>query len=137
MTDRFVLERFAWLGVVLVASGLIVPSKFANAKGDLPVEWDETQSGAPIDLSNYRIVFEEEFDERALRGPKVFAPVHSPFGAGSFDGPNGKAYDIVNGTLTLTAYTRNKKWRSGSVQTADAAQSDGRIPFSEKKGLLL
>ena len=102
--------------------------------GSFPVTWDESSAGAALDLEGYRVVFEENFDRKALQGPKIFAPVHSPFGAGKFDGPTGEAYDVKDGVLTLKAYKRNGRWRSGTVQTANPSQSAGREPFSDGKG---
>jgi hypothetical protein len=123
----------AMLAVGLVFGGIGV-SGDADAKGSLAVTWDESASGTDLALHDYRLLFEENFDEKALTGPKVFAPVHSPFGAGVFDQPAGKAYEAVDGNLVINAYKQENKWRSGSVQTADAAQSAGKAPFTANKG---
>ena len=117
-----------------IALGLAVLSGQVHAAGKLAVKWDDSASGEELDLKDHQLLFEEDFDKKELRGPKVFAPVHAPFGAGSFDQPTGEAYDIVDGTLVLKAYKQNGKWRSGSVQTADMAQSLGRAPFAGDKG---
>ncbi len=128
---RLVEARMAILFAVAV--GTLLPED-ASAGGDFAVTWDETASGEPLDISKYRLVFEEGFDAKQLTGPKVFAPVHAPFGAGTFDGPTGDAYQVEDGSLTLNAYKRNGRWRSGSVQTANPSQSRGLEPFSDGKG---
>ena len=128
---RLVEARLAILFAVAV--GTLFPED-ASAGGDFAVTWDETASGEPLDISKYRLVFEEGFDAKQLTGPKVFAPVHAPFGAGTFDGPTGDAYQVEDGSLTLNAYKRNGRWRSGSVQTANPSQSRGLEPFSDGKG---
>jgi hypothetical protein len=121
-----------------LAAGLVLGStgaaSDANAKGNLAVTWDESASGTDLKLENYRLSFEENFDEKSLNGPKVFAPVHSPFGGSVFDQPASKAYEVVDGSLVINAYKEGNKWHSGSVQTADAAQSSGKEPFSAGKG---
>ena len=117
-----------------IAVGALLLPGAASAGGDFPVTWDELASGEPLDLSKYHLVFDESFDTKQLTGPKVFAPVHAPYGAGTFDGPTGDAYQVEGGTLTLEAYKRNGRWRSGSVQTANPSQSRGREPFSDGKG---
>jgi hypothetical protein len=116
------------------ALGAAVVSGQVTAKGKLAVKWDGSTQGEELDLKDYQLMFEEEFDKRALQGPKVFAPVHAPFGAGIFDPPPREAYSVVDGTLVLKAYKWNNKWRSGSVQTADLSQSSGRAGFDGKKG---
>jgi hypothetical protein len=122
----------------MLAAGLVlggIPS-VASAKGKLAVTWDESASGTDLKLEDYRLSFEENFDEKALSGPKVFAPVHAPFGASVFDQPTGKAYEVIDGSLVINAYKQENKWRSGSVQTADAAQSSGKEPFIGDKGFV-
>ena len=118
-------------GLLLVGTG--VPND-ADAKGNLAVTWDESASGTDLKLDDYRLLFEENFDEKALDGPKMFAPVHSPFGAGVFDQPDGKAYEVIDGSLVISAYEEGNKWRSGSVQTADLPQSLGKEAFTADKG---
>lgn len=126
------------LRALLVASLLLAgigAASDADAKGKLPVKWEEGGASATdLDLENHRLLFEENFDEKALSGPKVFAPVHAPFGAGAFDKPGGPAYEVTDGNLVIKAYKQKNKWRSGSVQTANADQSAGKAPFTAGKG---
>jgi hypothetical protein len=129
--------HFTAIQTMLIAGlmlGGISASGDADAKGKLAVKWDESASGTELKLDDYRLQFEENFDEKAFNGPKVFAPVHSPYGAGVFDQPAGQAYEVIDGSLVINAYKRKNKWRSGSVQTADAAQSAGKEPFTADKG---
>jgi hypothetical protein len=79
-----------------------------------------------------KLVFSEEFDGGSLTGPKVFAPIHAPYGAGTFDPPDGRAYQIHDGILTLRGYRQDGKWHSGSVQTADAAQAYHGASFGKR-----
>jgi hypothetical protein len=102
------------------------------AAGSLAVTFSEQSAGSPLDLDGFRLQFAEEFDAPvSLKGPRLFAPVHAPYGAGQFDPPEGRAYAVTrddegHGVLRITAYQDAKGWRSGSVQTADAAQSKGQ-----------
>jgi hypothetical protein len=107
----------------------------AIAGGDLPVEFDESRSGGPIDLSGRRLSFNEDFKGYlSLRGPRLFAPVHAPAGAGVFDPPEGPAYATVEvdgvKALRILAYKQDGQWRSGNVQTASIAQAHEGAPFS-------
>jgi hypothetical protein len=103
-------------------AALAVPT-FAAARGDLPIEWNKEFAGQPLNLSNAPLVFDEEFDQAPnLRGPKLFAPVHDSYGASVFDPPNGAAYHWTPGALEIVAYKDGAGgWRSGNVQTVDAA----------------
>ena len=84
--------------------------------------WTEDFSGAPIDVTGRPLAFSEEFDgDVSLSGPKLFAPVHAPYGAGKFDDPTGPAYRISDGVLSLIAYKAADGWRSGTVQAVDKA----------------
>jgi hypothetical protein len=103
-----------------------------NAAGELPVMWDKSSAGATIDPDRMKLVFSEEFDRASLNGPKLFAPVHAPYGAGTFDPPAGRAYQIHDGMLTLRGYRQDGKWHSGSVQTADADQAYHGAPFGRR-----
>jgi hypothetical protein len=109
--------------------------KPAVAGGDMPVAFDESGSGAPLDLSDRRLVLDEDFNgPLSLRGPRLFAPVHAPYGAGVFDPPEGPAYSVVKedgvGALRIVAYRQDGKWRSGNVQTASIAQAHDGAPFA-------
>jgi hypothetical protein len=130
-------RRVSSIQVILAAAIALIAAAVSgqvSAAGKLGVKWDGSAAGEKLDLKDYRLLFEENFNEKALLGPKIFAPVHAPFGAGSFDPPTGEAYDVVDGVLVLKAYKRKDKWRSGSIQTATAAQSLGRVPFTAGKG---
>lgn len=109
----------------------------ALAGGDLPVEYDESGSGTPLDLTGRKLVLNEEFDGwLSFKGPRLFAPVHAAVGAGVFDPPEGRAYAVVKedgvGALRIMAYKEGGKWRSGNVQTASIAQAHEGAPFREK-----
>jgi hypothetical protein len=120
MMRRAGLAALAWLAAVPASAG-----------GSLPATFSERDAGAPLDLGGYRLKLDQTFDRPAsLRGPRLFAPVHAPYGAGKFDPPDGRAYQVTHdasgkGVLRITAYKDAGGWRSGSVQTADAAQSKG------------
>ncbi|PTQ13134.1 hypothetical protein CLG96_03110 [Sphingomonas oleivorans] len=117
------------------AISLIAVPTTAFAGGSMSVTWIEDSTGTELVLDNYDLAFTEDFNRQwSFRGPKLFAPVHTPYGAGIFDAPGEQAYKIQNGYLTLTAYQLDGKWRSGSVQTADAAQSAGTASFSPDWG---
>jgi hypothetical protein len=109
-------------GLAGTAAAWALVAHAAHAAGDLPVQWDTSHAGARLDLGGAEPVFFEGFDEPpGLQGPKLFAPVHAPYGAGQFDPPSGPAYHWRKGVLELVAYQdRAGRWRSGSVQTADA-----------------
>src|SRR6185436_17173838 len=110
----------------------IAPAAFS--KGKLQVTWDESSSGTELDPDRYRLLFDEGFNSSSLNGPKIFAPIHTSFGASTFDGASGKAYQVIDGNLILKAYKGNGKWRSGSVQTANLGQSLGRQKFDGSMG---
>ena len=118
----------AWM--LAVASSTYTISVQAQSLG----KWDERAAGTSLDVDRYRLLFDEGFDRRALKGPTTFAPVHAPYGAGIFDPPAGKAYRVEDGVLSISAYRSAGKWRSGSVQTADADQAAGRTPFYGGRG---
>jgi beta-glucanase (GH16 family) len=90
-----------------------------------PYKWTEEFAGQPLALKDeYRLVFEDQFnapsvtDERG-KGP-WFAPVHSPYGAATFDAPStsNSTYTIRGGLLTLRASkSADGKWHAGSAQT--------------------
>lgn len=102
---------------------MLLAMAVAAAANPAVAVWTETFSGAPIDLADRPLAFSEEFDgDVSLTGPKLFAPVHAPYGAGKFDPPTGPAYKISDGVLSLRAYkTPEGTWRSGTVQTVDKA----------------
>jgi hypothetical protein len=121
----------------------LVTAARASAGGTMPVTFDESRSGVPLNIRSFRLRFSEEFDGPvSLRGPRLFAPVHAPFGAGRFDGPEGRAYAVVAETgdegerpvsaLRITAYKDATGWRSGNVQTADSAQAYQQAPFGRR-----
>lgn len=110
------------------------------------VEWTETNKYTTVDPTGFTLVLSEEFSGAlALSGPRLFAPVHSNFGASAFDGPTGPAYSIAtvpdnnNGgnlsVLRLTGYKNSSgQWRSGNVQTANASQSSGSTAIGSGTG---
>ncbi len=103
----------------------------------LQVDWNEQFRGTPLELSSYKLAFSEEFDgKEQLKGPKLFAPVHAPYGANTFDFPPSPAYHVADGTLRLEAYKDQGKWRSGMVQTANDAQSYHGARFGSGKGFV-
>ncbi|WP_331539474.1 glycoside hydrolase family 16 protein [Phenylobacterium sp.] len=114
----------------------------ASAAGSMAVTFVEDRAGQPLDLKGYGLTFNEEFDgPLSLQGPRLFAPVHTPIGAGKFDDPQGPAYAAVEvpgedgrdvTALSITAYKDGGGWRSGNVQSADAAQSYRQAPFGGK-----
>jgi len=120
--------------IAVVSALFCILASQVSANGKLAVKWDGSTEGTAIDLNGHQVLFNEDFDTKALEGPKVFAPVHAPFGAGTFDAPAGEAYDVSEGTLILKAYKQDNAWRSGSVQTADLAQSSGRTEFDGTRG---
>lgn len=127
---RTALSRTCKMLAGLLALGATLSPSYSV--GLLDVTWNEADAGATLDIQTMRLVFEEQFDAASLRGPKIFAPVHSSYGAATFDPPSGEAYSIRDGYLTLKAYRKAGRWRSGSVQTADAWQAYENGAFAQR-----
>ncbi|WP_303545071.1 glycoside hydrolase family 16 protein [Sphingomonas natans] len=121
------MAAFAAMSAISVSYPTIL-----RAAGSLNVKWDQSSAGASLDVDAMRLIFSEEFDEDSLNGPKMFAPVHAPYGAGLFDQPGSRSYQIHDGLLTLRAFRRDGVWHSGSVQSANAAQSAGKASFGKR-----
>lgn len=101
----------------------MAPPEIESAAAPSPYVWQEQHANTAISLDGRPLVFSEEFNgPAALSGPKLFAPVHAPYGAGKFDAPDGPAYSVSGGVLRLKAYKTASGWRSGTVQTVDPKQ---------------
>jgi hypothetical protein len=94
--------------------------------------WVEPSAPAALDLSGYRLTFDDDFD-RADIAPdggqaRWYAPVHKDFGEAHFEppGPGGPFRIVRNGplgmggsALAITASKGGGGWRSGLIQTLD------------------
>jgi beta-glucanase (GH16 family) len=113
--NRRYLRAFAILFVTVLAFGLLI-----NAP---PVI-----KAATIDLDNYRITFDDEFEnlDVSARGPGTRWIAHTPwsgdFGEAEFVDPTpGFPFTISNGVLRIEARKdADGKWRSGLLASVDA-----------------
>ncbi len=97
------------------------------------LDWIEPSAPAPLDLTGYRLSFEDEFDrlDIAPDGGKArwYAPVHSDFGEAHFlpPGPAGPFQIVRSGPLGLGGASLAIKathapdgWRAGLMETLDS-----------------
>jgi hypothetical protein len=108
--------------------------------------WDESHAGDPLDLDGFQIAFAQEFNApTSLKGPALFASVHSDVGAGTFDGADSEAYAFVKepddtSELEVTALRlrgfkdARGKWHGGIVETADGGQAYRGVALGNGKG---
>ncbi len=82
--------------------------------------------GAALNLSQYHVTFEDEFNTMSVTTDKGhgpwYSPVHSSFGGSQFRGPskNGGPVFVRNGNLIIQLYRRGPKWISSNVQTVNS-----------------
>ena len=94
--------------------------------------WILPDKPAALDLSGYRLSFDDEFDRADIApdGGKArwYAPVHADFGQARFQPPGpGSPFRIVRrgllgaggGVLAISAIKTSDGWRSGLIQTLD------------------
>ena len=97
------------------------------------VAWQEPDKPAPLDLTGYRLSFDDEFDRPDIapdggRG-RWYAPVHNDFGKAHFEppGPTGPfrfvrtgPFGVGGSALAIGAMRAKDGWRSGLIQTLDS-----------------
>jgi hypothetical protein len=96
-----------------------------TAEAFAAMKWDAGHAGEALRLENYKLTFNDDFNELSVtadggKGP-WFAPVHGPFGAGKFlpPGPSGP-FSVADGSLAIRAEKADGRWRSGLAQTVDS-----------------
>ncbi|MDO8288401.1 MAG: glycoside hydrolase family 16 protein [Parvibaculum sp.] len=126
------------------ASPRVVADGNVQKKQDSPPERKATRTEEkkkkktpppPLDLSAYRLTFNDEFDKMSIVPDKGdgtwFAPVHVTFGAALLAPPSPSGpFFVKDGKLTIRASVQDGKWTSGLMQTVD---STGR-GFSQAYG---
>lgn len=111
------------LALLLLSLGLAASS--AAAADSHHQGWDKSQRGKALDLAGYTLAFDDEFNSSDITADggsgRWFAPVHAPYGVGTFDLPGSGTYRIEDGVLNIRA-TKDPdgKWHSGSIQTVNA-----------------
>jgi len=112
-------------GIAISAMGAIAPAQAVLPPS--PYACTKMYSGEEIDLSPYRLVFSDEFDEPSIVGGPGkgiwFAAQHSTFGRARFMAllPGDDTYVYANGTLTIRLQQKNAVWQSGLLQTVDGS----------------
>jgi hypothetical protein len=89
------------------------------------MQWDDTHSGEELSLADYHLTFADEFNVPSVaadpdQGP-WFAPVHTPWGAGTMLSPGPDwPFSVADGKLTIAGREDAKgEWTSGTMQTVD------------------
>jgi beta-glucanase (GH16 family) len=94
-------------------------------------EWIEQYAGQELNLSGYKLTFEDEFNtmdiadgESGVRDgvvAKWYSPARASYGGATFVSPKSAVtpFSMRNGVLTITMDRVNGRWQSGTIQTAD------------------
>src|SRR5687768_6919097 len=93
-------------------------------------DWSKQHAGTQLDLSGYRLTFEDNFDVNsvgtsaaAASSAKWFAPVRTPFGAATFVSPDSAVnpFSVSSGALTITMEQVAGSWQSGHMQSINSS----------------
>ncbi|RRJ95988.1 glycoside hydrolase family 16 protein [Opitutaceae bacterium TAV4] len=113
------------------------PPNVTTVEAFKTLAYDITQRGRPLDLSDYRQTFLDDFDTMSISPPggaeaNWYGPVHGGAGAAKWipPGPDGP-FSVKDGHLTITTKKdASGKWTTGIIETADR---NGR-GFSQQYG---
>jgi Ca2+-binding RTX toxin-like protein len=88
--------------------------------------WTEDFKGTKLDLSGYKLTFDDEFNSLSIANGKTagnwYSGVHTDFGVASFArGASALApFSVSNGVLDIRMQQVNGKWQTGLLQSVDA-----------------
>jgi beta-glucanase (GH16 family) len=102
--------------------------EYRMAQGDVQGDWTEQYVGSTLDLTDYTLSFDDEFDtfdvtSNSGTGP-WYAPVHAPFGAATFIAPDAPTnpFSVADGKLTISmTQLADGSWQTGTMQTVNSA----------------
>jgi Ca2+-binding RTX toxin-like protein len=88
--------------------------------------WTENLKGTKLDLSGYKLTFDDEFNSLSIANGKTagnwYSGVHTDFGVASFArGSTALApFSVSNGVLDIKMQQVGGKWQTGLLQSVDA-----------------
>lgn len=89
-------------------------------------QWTEELAGTKLDLSGYKLTFNDEFDSLSISNGKTpakwYSGVHSDFGMAKFarGAASASPFSVADGVLNIRMEQKNGVWQSGLLQTVDA-----------------
>ncbi len=90
-------------------------------------DWTKQYAGSQLDLTGYRLSFEDNFNAMSVgtswgSGP-WYAPVRPTFGGATFVSPDAPTdpFSVANGELTISMEQVDGQWQSGHMQSVNAA----------------
>lgn len=90
------------------------------------LKWTEEFSGTKLDLSGYKMTFNDEFDSLSIangKNPgKWYSGVHSDFGTAKFarGGTGLEPFSVADGALNIRMEQKNGVWQTGLLQSVDS-----------------
>ncbi|MFT4053511.1 MAG: family 16 glycosylhydrolase [Novosphingobium sp.] len=89
-------------------------------------EWTEDLAGTKLDLSGYKLTFNDEFDTLSISNGKTpakwYSGVHTDFGQVKFArGASALSpFSVSDGVLNIRMEQKNGAWQTGLLQTVDS-----------------
>ncbi|MEE4450764.1 family 16 glycosylhydrolase [Novosphingobium resinovorum] len=89
-------------------------------------QWTEELAGTKLDLSGYKLTFNDEFDTLSITNGKTpgkwYSGVHTDFGLAKFARGTSSLspFSVADGVLNIRMQQKDGVWQSGLLQSVDA-----------------